>query len=217
MSIYQDQVFDFQDVRKSLKPVGRAYQRRSVAMIELCRLFLELSRGSWDQVFELKRFDQFDCTIVLSLCADNLAPLSLVNIIDKAVEHAVKAGKDKNADADKAFVDAEEKLNRYARLYHQGYEFVLVRFTTLYYQSVPKLPRAVLGDMQNIIRLATKEDNDVMKSRLGNLLPRQSSVGGSLTNIRCKSGLSNMFEASGHHARELLANQDTFSDPNIAH
>ena len=154
--------------------------------------------------------------IVLPLCADNLALFSLVNIIDNAVEHAVKAGKDKNADADKAFVDAEEKLNRYALLYHQGYEFVLVRFI-LCHQSAPKLPRAVLGDMQNIIRLATKEDNDIMKSRLGSLLQRQSSVGSSLTNIKCKSGLSNMFEASGYHARELLSSQDTFSNPNIAH
>ena len=68
MSIHQDQVFDFQDVRKSLKLAGRAYHKRSFAMIGLCRLFLELSRGSWDQVFELKRFDQFgvyDCSSVV--------------------------------------------------------------------------------------------------------------------------------------------------------
>ncbi|KAF8258586.1 hypothetical protein EI94DRAFT_1754257 [Lactarius quietus] len=123
MSIQQDQVFDFQDVRKSLKLIGRAYQKA-----------LPLS-WKWDQVFALK---------------------SLVGTIDNAVERAVKAGKDKNAEADSAFADAEEKLNRYARGYHPGYELVL-------------------GDTQNIICLATKEDNEIMKSRLGSLLHRQSS------------------------------------------
>jgi hypothetical protein len=59
MSIHQDQVFDFQDVRKSLKLIGRAYQKRSVAMIELCRLFLEINAGRWGEVFALKRFNQF--------------------------------------------------------------------------------------------------------------------------------------------------------------
>jgi hypothetical protein len=55
-------------------------------------------------------------------------------------------GNVKNADADNAFADAEEELSRYALLYHPGYEFVLIRFTTLCDQSAPKLPRAVLGD-----------------------------------------------------------------------
>jgi hypothetical protein len=128
------------------------------------------------------------------LCANNLAPSSLVDTIDNAIERAVKAGKDKNADADNAFADAEEQLSRYALLYHPGYKFVLAHFTTLCDQSAPKLLRAILGDMQSIIHLATKEDNDIMKARRGSLLPRQSSVGDSLTNMRCKSGLSNIFE-----------------------
>jgi hypothetical protein len=85
MLVYPDHIFNFQDVRKSLKLIGRAYQHLSVAMIELCRLFLELSRGSWDQVFALKRFNQF-----LSLCVDN-PPFSLVYAIGKAVERAVNA------------------------------------------------------------------------------------------------------------------------------
>ncbi len=66
--VHQDQVFDFRDVRKSMKIIGRAYQKRSVAMIELCRLFLEISPGSWDQVDALKRFNLFrvyDCSFVV--------------------------------------------------------------------------------------------------------------------------------------------------------
>lgn len=73
--------------------------------------------------------------------ADNLAPFSLVNTVDNAVERAVEAGKDKNARAaDNAFAVAEEELNRYARGYHPGFEFVLTCFTTLCYQSELKLP-----------------------------------------------------------------------------
>ncbi len=51
-----------------MKIIGRAYQKRSVAMIELCRLFLEISPGSWDQVDALKRFNLFrvyDCSFVV--------------------------------------------------------------------------------------------------------------------------------------------------------
>ena len=139
----------------------------------------------------------------------------LVDTIDNAVKHAVEARKDRNTDADNAFTFAEEELRHYAKRYHPGYKFVSVRFTTLCYRSEPKLPRAVLGDTQNIIRVAAKEDNDIMKTQ--SLLPWQSNVGSDLTNIRRKSDLSNMFEASERLARALPASQDSFSNPNISH
>ncbi|KAI9434434.1 hypothetical protein H4582DRAFT_1977502 [Lactarius indigo] len=117
--------FDFQDVGRSMKNTGRAYQKRSVAMIELCRLFLEISPGNRDQVDALK---------------------SLVYVIDRAVERAVDARKDRSTDADNAFATAEKEMDSYAERYHPGHD-------------------VVLGDMQNIIRVAAKEDNSIIKSQ----------------------------------------------------
>ncbi|KAH9036028.1 hypothetical protein EDB83DRAFT_1769544 [Lactarius deliciosus] len=97
-------VFDFQNPEKSMKNRGRAYQKRSVAMIELCRLFLEISPGNRDQVDALK---------------------SLVYSIDRAVERAVDAKKGRSTDADNAFAIAGKELDDYAERYHQGHEAVL--------------------------------------------------------------------------------------------
>jgi hypothetical protein len=41
--------------RKYVKDIGRAYQKRSLAMIQLCRLFLEISPGNPDQIDALRR------------------------------------------------------------------------------------------------------------------------------------------------------------------
>ncbi|KAI9457014.1 hypothetical protein BJY52DRAFT_529444 [Lactarius psammicola] len=149
--VHKDQVFDFEDVRKSMKFIGRAYQKRSVAMIELCRLFLEISPVSWDQVDALK---------------------SLVDTIDNAVMRAVEAGKDRNTVADNAFTSAEEELRHYAKRYHPGY-------------------KAVLGNTQNTIHVAAKEDNDITKTR-------------------------RLSQSSGYLAWALLASQDSFSN-NVSH
>ena len=45
---------DISTFRKYVKNIGRAYQKRSVAMISLCRLFLEISSGKPDQSEALK-------------------------------------------------------------------------------------------------------------------------------------------------------------------
>jgi hypothetical protein len=47
-------VSDISTFRKYVKNIGRAYQKRSVAMIQLCRLFLEISSGKPDQTDALK-------------------------------------------------------------------------------------------------------------------------------------------------------------------
>jgi hypothetical protein len=47
-------VGDISTFRKYVKNIGRAYQKRSVAMIQLCRLFLEISSGKPDQSDALK-------------------------------------------------------------------------------------------------------------------------------------------------------------------
>ncbi|KAH9055586.1 hypothetical protein EDB87DRAFT_1639845, partial [Lactarius vividus] len=134
--------FDFQDPGKYMKNKGRAYQKRSVAMIGLCRLFLEISPGNRDQVDALK---------------------SLVYVIDRAVERAVDAGKDRSTDVDTAFAIAERELNGYAERYHPGHDG-------------PKPPSVVLGNTQNIIRVATEEDNNfIIKTQ--SLLPWKSSRG----------------------------------------
>ncbi len=49
-------VGDIASFRKYVKSIGRAYQKRSVAMIQLCRLFLEISPGKPDQIDALRRF-----------------------------------------------------------------------------------------------------------------------------------------------------------------
>ena len=55
LSLHPDQVFDVQDVRKSMNLTGRAYQKRSVTMIRLFRLFLGVSsKSNRDQVDALK-------------------------------------------------------------------------------------------------------------------------------------------------------------------
>ncbi len=48
-------VGDISNFRKYVKNIGRAYQKRSVAMIQLCRLFLEISSGKPDQSEALMR------------------------------------------------------------------------------------------------------------------------------------------------------------------
>ena len=50
------QEFDLEDLEQDIKNKGAAYQKRSVALIRLCRLFLEISDGRRDQVHALKRF-----------------------------------------------------------------------------------------------------------------------------------------------------------------
>ena len=45
---------DISTFRKYVKNIGRAYQKRSVAMISLCLLFLEISSGKPDQTESLK-------------------------------------------------------------------------------------------------------------------------------------------------------------------
>jgi hypothetical protein len=47
-------VGDISNFRKYVKNIGRAYQKRSVAMIQLCRLFLEISSGKPEQTDALK-------------------------------------------------------------------------------------------------------------------------------------------------------------------
>ncbi|KAH9174585.1 hypothetical protein EDB89DRAFT_553251 [Lactarius sanguifluus] len=98
-------VFDFQDPEKSMKNRGRAYQKRSVSMIELCRLFLEISPGNRDQVDALKRSNWFP-------------------VYDFCHERAVDAKKGSSTDADNAFTIAGKELDDYAERYHQGHEAV---------------------------------------------------------------------------------------------
>lgn len=39
-----------------VKDIDRRYQTRSVAMIQLCKLFLDISPGELDQIYALRRF-----------------------------------------------------------------------------------------------------------------------------------------------------------------
>ena len=47
-------VGDISTFRKYVKNIGRAYQKRSVAMIQLCLLFMEISSGKPDQTDALR-------------------------------------------------------------------------------------------------------------------------------------------------------------------
>ncbi|KAH9990185.1 hypothetical protein BJV77DRAFT_1151150 [Russula vinacea] len=83
---------------------GRAYQKRSVAMIQLCRLFLEISPGKPDQIDALR---------------------SLFETVEDALKSAVDAGKDRSDAADAAFATAEEELDWYAAWHHPKEQEVL--------------------------------------------------------------------------------------------
>ncbi|KAF8266122.1 hypothetical protein EI94DRAFT_230125 [Lactarius quietus] len=90
-------VGDISTFRKYVKNIGRAYQKRSVAMIQLCRLFVEISSGKLDQSEALR---------------------SLFEIVEYALRSAVEAGKGRSDVADEAFATAEEELDQYALRYH---------------------------------------------------------------------------------------------------
>ncbi|KAI0271911.1 hypothetical protein BGY98DRAFT_184478 [Russula aff. rugulosa BPL654] len=81
-------VGDVASFRKYVKYIGRAYQKRSVAMIQLCRLFLEISPGKPDQIDALR---------------------SLFETVEDALKSAVDAGKDHSDAADTAFATAEKR------------------------------------------------------------------------------------------------------------
>ncbi|KAI0249015.1 hypothetical protein BJV78DRAFT_735311 [Lactifluus subvellereus] len=95
---------DISSFRKHVKYIGRAYQKRSVAMIQLCRLFLEISPGKPDQIDALR---------------------SLFETVENALKSAVDAGKERCEATDIAFAAAEEHLDRYAAWYHPEQESVL--------------------------------------------------------------------------------------------
>ncbi|KAI9430055.1 hypothetical protein H4582DRAFT_2020341 [Lactarius indigo] len=82
---------------KYFKNTGRAYQKRSVEMIHLCRLFSQVSSGKPDQTDALK---------------------SLFDTVDNALTSAVDAGKGRSDIADDAFATAEEQLDQYTVRYH---------------------------------------------------------------------------------------------------
>lgn len=97
-------VGDIASFRKYVKYIGRAYQKRSVAMIQLCRLFLEISPGKPDQIDALR---------------------SLFETVEDALKSAVDAGKDSSDAADTAFATAEEALDWYAAWHHPKQQEVL--------------------------------------------------------------------------------------------
>ncbi|KAI0291895.1 hypothetical protein BC826DRAFT_466784 [Russula brevipes] len=97
-------VGDIASFRKYVKYIGRAYQKRSVAMIQLCRLFLEISPGKPDQMDALR---------------------SLFETVEDALKSAVDAGKERSEAADTAFATAEEELDWYAQWHHPKEQSVL--------------------------------------------------------------------------------------------
>ncbi|KAI0259381.1 hypothetical protein BC834DRAFT_635938 [Gloeopeniophorella convolvens] len=97
-------VDDALTIRKHIKNIGRAYQKRSVAMIQLCRLFLEISPGKTDQIDALR---------------------SIFEVVENALKLAVEAGKSRSQVADEAFATAEERLDRYAMDVHPTQESVV--------------------------------------------------------------------------------------------
>ncbi|KAH9059811.1 hypothetical protein EDB87DRAFT_728493 [Lactarius vividus] len=97
-------VGDISTFRKYVKNIGRAYQKRSVAMIQLCRLFLEISSGKPDQTDALR---------------------SLFDTVENALRSAVEAGKGRSDSADDAFATAEEQLDQYTVRYHAREQDVL--------------------------------------------------------------------------------------------
>ncbi|KAH8986903.1 hypothetical protein EDB92DRAFT_1222953 [Lactarius akahatsu] len=97
-------VGDISTFRKYVKNIGRAYQKRSVAMIQLCRLFVEISSGKPDQTDALR---------------------SLFDTVENALRSAVEAGKGRSDLADNAFATAEEQLDQYTLRYHAREQGVL--------------------------------------------------------------------------------------------
>ncbi|KAH9174001.1 hypothetical protein EDB89DRAFT_1956215 [Lactarius sanguifluus] len=97
-------VGDISTFRKYVKNIGRAYQKRSVAMIQLCRLFVEISSGKPDQTDALR---------------------SLFDTVENALRSAVEAGKGRSDLADDAFATAEEQLDQYTLHYHAREQGVL--------------------------------------------------------------------------------------------
>ena len=108
-------VGDISKFRKYVKNIGRAYQKRSVAMIQLCRLFLEISPGKPDQMDALKRFSYPQSSVIH---ANFWVSLSLLETVEDALKSAVDAGKDRSEAADTAFATAEEELDWYAGWQH---------------------------------------------------------------------------------------------------
>ena len=109
--------------RKYAKKIGRAYQKRSVAMIQLCRLFLEISSGKPDQTDALKRSTtrlhrRTFCVLIFRFSS------SLLDIVENALRSAVEAGKGRSDVADEAFATAEEQLDQYTLRYHAREQFV---------------------------------------------------------------------------------------------
>lgn len=110
-------VGDIASFRKYIKYIGRAYQKRSVAMIQLCRLFLEISPGKPDQMDALRRFRSacnhpLSVPVLISWC------FSLFETVEDALKSAVDAGKERSETADTAFATAEEELDWYAQWHH---------------------------------------------------------------------------------------------------
>ena len=116
-------VGDISTFRKYVKNIGRAYQKRSVAMIQLCRLFLEISSGKPDQTDALKRSTTLSRHRLI-LRIDISLLCSLLEIVENALKSAVEAGKGRSDDADEAFATAEEQLDQYAVRYHAREQYV---------------------------------------------------------------------------------------------
>ena len=91
----------------------------------------------------------------------------------------MEARRDTSVDADEAFEKAGKELDHYAKSHHPVHEFISACFTAL---CAPKLARAVLGNLQNIIHVAAK-DKIIMKTQSR----WRFSVGGGQTDIRRKS------------------------------
>jgi hypothetical protein len=124
-------VGDIASFRKFVKYIGRAYQKRSVAMIQLCRLFLEISPGKPDQIDALRRFGWHVQSSTISSDPNFPVLLSLFETVEDALKSAVDAGKDRSDAADTAFATAEEALDWYAAWHHPKQQWVHfhVRFT----------------------------------------------------------------------------------------
>lgn len=92
-------------------------------MIQLCRLFLEISPGKPDQMDALKRFSSHPQSSIIR--ADFWVPLSLLETVEDALKSAVEAGKERSEAADTAFATAEEELDWYAGWQHPEQQCVL--------------------------------------------------------------------------------------------
>jgi hypothetical protein len=156
-------VGDIASFRKYVKYIGRAYQKRSVAMIQLCRLFLEISPGKPDQMDALKRFRL--STQSSTVYADIPILLSLLETVEDALKSAVEAGKERSDAADTAFATAEEELDWYAGWQHPEQQcvfFHLMLHCRVLVETTHS--RSVLDDVQNIIEDAAQKDSHIMKT-----------------------------------------------------